>query len=49
MTRGPSAASSRAETAQSDAGSEDRLEMHEMSLVEEEVDEELVDEYDPTI
>lgn len=43
MTRGPSA-SSRAETAQSDTGSEGRLEMHSMSLVEEEVDEGLVNE-----
>jgi NNP family nitrate/nitrite transporter-like MFS transporter len=49
MTRGPSVASSHAETAQSDAWSEERLEMHEMTLVEEEVDEELVDEQDLTI
>ena len=44
MTREPSLTSSRAETTQSDTGSEDRLEMHEMSLVVEEVDEEPVDE-----
>jgi hypothetical protein len=44
MTRGLSVASSPTETVQSDAESEDRLEMHEISPVEEEVDKELVDE-----